>query len=278
MIAAMGLPLSTPNEVAINEVARALRGRGHIVALSGEGADELFAGYDAPMMDAAVFEGVPTGRPHALAAAAAGVQDPGHFQLLVGAWVPPASKGAILDPEVHRGLEGDGVLLDFYRDEFARFAAECEGGQGPERLQPHLRFLRRINLAGLLQRLDTATMLASVEGRTPFADVAIAALAESLPVSEKITLGPGAPETKRVLRRAFAAELPELVLTRAKASFPLPMPAWVADVAPRLRESPFARALFNTAAIETVAANASQLWQLAWPMVNLSLWGDLFWG
>ncbi len=44
-IAGEGLPLCTPNEGAINEVARVLRSQGHVVTLSGEGADEIFGGY-----------------------------------------------------------------------------------------------------------------------------------------------------------------------------------------------------------------------------------------
>jgi asparagine synthase (glutamine-hydrolysing) len=58
MVQAMGVPLSTPNEVAINEVARRLRADGKIVTLSGEGADELFGGYEAVIRAAGEFEGV----------------------------------------------------------------------------------------------------------------------------------------------------------------------------------------------------------------------------
>ena len=60
--------------------------------------------------------------------------------------------------------------------EFRAMADECSG----RLLDAHLRMQRRVNLAGLLQRLDTATMLAGVEGRTPIADVRVAELAESL--------------------------------------------------------------------------------------------------
>ena len=56
MIQAMGVPLSTPNEVAIHEVARAMRADGKVVTLSGEGADELFGGYDQVLAQAASFE------------------------------------------------------------------------------------------------------------------------------------------------------------------------------------------------------------------------------
>ena len=55
MVDATGVPMSTPNEVAIYEVCSALRDRGFTVALSGEGADELFGGYEMPMVQAQSF-------------------------------------------------------------------------------------------------------------------------------------------------------------------------------------------------------------------------------
>jgi asparagine synthase (glutamine-hydrolysing) len=265
MVDATGLPLSTPNEVAINEVARRLRADGKIVTLSGEGADELFAGYEGPMRDAAAYEGLlPSARPEWTRAAG---MHPGLFQLHANAWVPLESKAALLEERVWRGLEGDAALSEFYRVEF-------DDAQEGEALQRHLRFHRRINLAGLLQRLDTATMLAGVEGRTPFADARVCALAESLPMAEKFRDG----QTKRILRRAFAADLPREVVSRPKASFPLPFERWVEDRAHILRESALAREVFTPAAIETVARQPAPLWRLAWPMINIAMWGKVWWG
>lgn len=264
VVACTGVPLSTPNEVAINEVARRLRADGKIVALSGEGADELFAGYEGPMQDAARF-----------VASGAGCEahrrpDPGRFQLDSTAWVSLDVKRGILNESVWRGLEADAALLAFYREEFAAVAAERED---PDPLQAHLRFHRRVNLAGLLLRLDSATALEGVEGRTPFADVAVAALAESLPMREKFDAGGGAGlTTKKALREAFSPDLPPAVVARAKASFPLPFQQWVADAAPWVRESALVKELFTEAAAEAVAAQPTRLWNLAWPMINLSLW------
>ena len=141
----------------------------------------------------------------------------------------------------------------------------------------HLRYLRRINLAGLLQRLDTATMLERVEGRTPLADCRIAELAESLPIGRKFI--PGSPaQTKRCLRSAFAADLSPWVIARPKASFPLPFQAWIEGTGDVLRESGFAAQVFAPGAVEAVAQQTGALWRLAWPMLNLALWGERWWG
>lgn len=277
MVRELGTPLSTPNEIAINHIASRLRQDGNIVTLSGEGADELFAGYDIPMLDAARFEGLlPRDPTHDAPWAAA--DHPGEFQLLANAWVSLSAKSALLNDQVWRAVEGDHALVEFYRNEFEAIAGERED-DGP--LQAHLRFLRRINLAGLLQRFDTATMLASVEGRTPFADRILCDIAESLPLADKFrfsTSPAGPAETKRILRLAFAADLPPEVVSRPKASFPLPFQTWVADHAQTLHSSDFAQAIFTPAAIQTVASDPGRAWQFAWPMINLAFWGDRWWG
>ncbi len=257
-----GLPLSTPNEVAINEVARSLRADGCTVTLSGEGADELLAGYDAPMLAAA--EHIARGNP-----------DPGMFQLACAAWIPPHAKASLLEPEVWRAVEGDAALVGQYRTEYE---AAASGGEGP--LRAHLRFHRRVNLTGLLQRLDSATMLEGVEGRTPFADVRVAAVADAVPMDDLFdaTIASPEPRTKLALRRAFSGALPGSVVVRPKASFPLPFQRWIADFAAELGGSGFVSSLVQPAALAVVRAEPSRHWHAAWPLVNLALWSRRWWG
>jgi asparagine synthase (glutamine-hydrolysing) len=268
MVAAQGVPLSTPNEVAINEVARRLRADGNVVALSGEGADELFGGYDAPLTEAARFEGlIPSMTPR-------GATSPGVFQLLANAWVVPASKAGLLRDDAWRALESDADLLGLYEREFA--AAAASGGAGDSPLQAHLRFQRRINLVGLLGRLDSATMLAGVEGRTPLADLEVCRAAERLPMARKFTLSP--VRTKIALREAFAGELPAEIVARPKASFPLPFAEWIGDCAGALRDSALLREIVSPGALEVVASDAGKHWRVAWPLINLAMWGRVWWG
>lgn len=275
MVERMGVPLGTPNEVAINEVARTLRRAGNVVALSGEGADEFFGGYDTPLSMAKFH-------------VERGNADPGMFQLSSAAWVPLASKRGLLNEEWRRAAGEDEELIATYRAEFVAVTDEAaaEGdrrGGKVEALEVHLRFQQRVNLVGLLQRLDSATMLESVEGRTPLADVAVRGAAWSLPMSMKFTeemsVGGGAGEspvtrTKIALREAFREQLPREVVERPKASFPLPFQEWVADQSTAIRRSAFLREAFTEAAIETVAQKPRELWALAWPMANLAVWQE----
>lgn len=274
MVESTGVPLSTPNEVAIHEVARRLRDDGKVVALSGEGADELFGGYDILLDHAAAFEAAPRS-----AAGADLASRRARFQADDAAWIPIAAKPAVMSEAMARRSEGDAVLLDAYTREFADLDDGSQDG-----LQVHLKFQRRVNLAGLLLRLDSASMLAGVEGRTPFADVRIAEIAESLPMPEKFAarsgadIKPGPARTKLILRRAFADEVPPRVLERAKASFPLPFQAWCGDGIGSLADSGIAREFFSEAAIATVRARPAELWPVAWPMLNIAIWARRWWG
>jgi asparagine synthase (glutamine-hydrolysing) len=274
MVSAMGVPLSTPNEVAINEVARRLRADGCIVTISGEGADELFAGYDT-ILDAALAD---LASPNPL-----GPQ----LYASATAWVPSGAKHALLRPEVWRTLNNDAALLETCTSEFA---AACDEA-GTDGLPAHARMVRRINLTGLLTRLDSATMLASVEGRTPFADAQVASLAESLDLAlsyappdtqpNHTTGGVAtatATRTKRILREAFAPSIPEVAATRAKASFPLPFQAWMGIAVPHAPDSSLLREWFNEGALYAAAADPSTTWRLAWPLANLALWSRRWWG
>lgn len=278
MIARMGMPLSTPNEVAIHAVALRLREDGCIVTLSGEGADELFAGYEGPLDMADQF--VRSGRVDVT---------PGVFEATAHAWTPPDFKAGLLNERAWEACEQDRWLFETYDREFALAAEEC-GGAG---LEAHLRLHRRINLTGLLGRLDSATMLAGVEGRTPYADSQIAALAEALPMCMKYqseaehadaATGAGGvatalrvrvrSRTKMSLREAFAGEIPELALERTKASFPLPFQQWLGDRTDSLRRSNLAKEIFTGPALDAVASQPQKLWNLAWPMTNIALWGE----
>jgi asparagine synthase (glutamine-hydrolysing) len=73
------------------------------------------------------------------------------------------------------------------------------------------------------QRLDRMTMLASVEGRVPFQDNEVVALAAPIPFHVKA--GAGGP--KRLLREAFRDVVPRAVLDRPKRPFAAPSQTWL---------------------------------------------------
>jgi asparagine synthase (glutamine-hydrolysing) len=267
MISALGVPLSTPNEVAIHEVARAMRSRGKVVTLSGEGADELFGGYDRVLAAAVSHD-------------ASGLAPP-DFWTESHAWVPASALAMVLSPEAFTAAADAEPVRAGVRAELAAIEPQINPEIAAESfaIERHLRYQRRVNLEGLLRRLDTATMLAGVEGRTPFADALVTAAAERLPTSRKIRLRHDHAEapacwSKIALREAFADLVPPAILARPKASFPLPFETWTADLMPRVRDSAFLASIIRTCIIDTVAADHASHWRLAWPLANLACWGD----
>ncbi len=75
----------------------------------------------------------------------------------------------------------------------------------------------------LLVKADKMTMANSVELRVPLLDHVVMEFAASLPPHFKV----GGGDTKRVLKATFAKLLPEEVLKRKKAGFPVPYGTWL---------------------------------------------------
>ncbi len=301
MVDRLGVPLGTPNEVAIYEVAACLRsgerGQGCVVTLSGEGADELFAGYDTALLAIAdVSTRAPT-------------LHPGAAHLAATAWNPPPSSGgagaqsvkpAVLTERFWSEAEHDEHLVGHYCDQFETAWMACadeEGDASARPLSAHQQLLRRINLTGLLQRLDTSMMLAGVEGRTPFADAHVTAYAESLPMRWKCVLpglndgrGTGVPPvrgrgdaqalTKRILRSAYADVVPREAIERPKASFPLPFQRWATAaagwLAPEHTRGGFLEEIIRPNILAEVRADPARHWQWTWPLINLAMWAKRF--
>ncbi len=298
LIALNGVPLSTPNETAIRAVAASLKPHA-TVALSGEGADELFGGYAMPILCGldAIHLGESPGEGRvrerfiaelvAQYGSASLGSEVDHY-LRCNSWIPTDRKGSLLTDQALRAAEFDRLLVAEVAGQFAR-----EDETDLEAEQRLLRVHRRINLTGLLGRLDTSTMAESVEGRTPFADAKLAELAASLPFEHKFqarravdggwssaaqTLARGAVETKRVLRAAFARDVPLDILQRPKASFPLPFQQWLTPVVQRIGRSSVAGAIIRGEAMSALCADPAANWLALWPVANIALWFEHHWG
>ncbi|MEL6311018.1 MAG: asparagine synthase (glutamine-hydrolyzing) [Planctomycetota bacterium] len=259
-IARTGSPLATPNETAIRLIARSLRNDGNTVTLSGEGADELFAGYEGPLK-AARGGTQPTG---------------GRHELEANAWIPSDIKPTLLVGDFGREASDASPLVALFESAFERAVEQC----GEDGLAAHLCFQRLVNLPMLLHRLDAATMLESVEGRTPFADMRMAAAAASIPVSRLFDEGGSSPaqRTKLALREAFRGQVPTSVMNRTKASFPLPFERWMQSVARFVRRSDAGASIVQPALVAAIAEAPERHWHLAWPVFNIVLWAERWWG
>jgi asparagine synthase (glutamine-hydrolysing) len=80
-------------------------------------------------------------------------------------------------------------------------------------------------LVELLMKQDQMSMSASIESRVPFLDHVLVEFAARLPDRLKLT----GFTTKRVLREAIRGLLPDAILTRRKMGFPVPFSDWVRE-------------------------------------------------
>lgn len=225
-------PVADPSAVALYFVAKLAREHVKVV-LSGEGADEFFAGYNIyrePLALSPYESFVPT---------------------KVRKWI---GRMATTLPE---GLKGRGYLIrgsqrlqDRFFGNALIFSEDMKKSllsnyQGKNNLSPYqlthpyyskvddvddiskMQFLDiKTWLCGnILMKADKMTMANSLELRVPFVDTKVFDLASTIPTHFQMREG----TTKYVLRQAMKDLLPSEIQSRKKLGFPVPIRVWLKD-------------------------------------------------
>ena len=137
-------------------------------------------------------------------------------------------------------------------------------------------------LVELLMKQDQMSMAASIESRVPFLDHKLVEFAATLPDHWKLS----GWTTKRILREAMKGVLPESILNRPKMGFPVPFSRWMRGgwnqiarevlLDRRSRE----RGVIDPAAVETLLHDHAQGkiegGDHIWSLMNLELWHRTF--
>ena len=235
--------------------------RRHVtVALSGDGADEVLAGYRRQrlhMNEERVRSVLPQRVRRTLFGPLARIYPKADWAPRalrakttlralsldsVGAYHESVSRNA---RDVREGFYTDDFLatLDGYRSvEVFREHAARAPARDPLSMIQYLDI--KTYLAGdILTKVDRASMAHSLEVRVPFLDHPFVEWALGLPERERLSNGVG----KRVLKEAMASRLPSDLLLRRKQGFSVPMATWLRGPlrervrrmldAPRLRDS-----------------------------------------
>ena len=208
--------------------------REHVtVALTGDGGDEVFAGY-LRFGAALAAEHVPPGLVTAAAALLNALPSPGHERHLVARARRFARFTRL--PLLDRLTAWAAV---FYDDVEALLDPALLERVGPPNRHAHLDNLRGIDGATPLSRLlaanfhsylhddllvkaDRMSMANSLEARAPFLDRALIDYVAELPDDYKLHGG----TTKAILREAFADMVPDEVQRGAKKGFGVPLDGW----------------------------------------------------
>ena len=205
------------------------------VALGGDGADELLAGYPTFQAERAarVFRRLPR-RARWLAGAAVGrlPVDHGNFSLDFrlkqfvrgAAELPPLAHqrwlGSFSGPELARLLV-DPSVLDVELEHVHRADALAPGA---DPLTRTLWLYQDTYLPeDILTKVDRASMACGLEVRAPMLDAELVDSVERLPAEFKYARG----QTKRLLKRAASGRLPASILERPKKGFGIPVARWL---------------------------------------------------
>jgi len=214
--------------------------RRHVtVALSGDGGDELFAGYPTYQAHQVARHFDWTPRPVLSGARALAARLPVSYadlsldfkirRFLSGlgrpltlrhaAWLGTfgvEELAALLRPDVWREIEADDVFSEVRA--YAR-AAEDRGWLGTLLYLDAKLYLQD----GVLVKVDRASMACSLEVRSPFLDTAVVEFASRLPARHKLR----GLTTKFLLKRSLRGVLPDRILNRRKKGFGMPVGLWI---------------------------------------------------
>jgi len=222
-------------------LARAAHQAGIKVILSGEGGDELFGGY-------------------------------GRYRSAMRPWWVGGRT-----PRARGVLDGLGLLrreIAGWRDGIAAAEARNTGHH-----RTLLQAAQAVDCADwlpndLLVKLDRCLMAHGIEGRTPYLDSEVAALAFRLPDDLKIRRGLG----KWLLRRWLAEHLPESQPLARKRGFTVPIARWISrragEIGPLVARSAGVREICQPDAVERLfaAANNKRAARAAWNLLFYALW------
>ena len=269
----MDEPQSNPSSVPLYFLAE-LASRDVTVVLSGEGADEIFAGYEwydeTPMMRR--YKKIP--QPLRIAAAKVASVLPyfkGHDFIIKSSGRP--EDYFIGQAKIFSEKEAKGILRDEYKNgERVRDIT----GNIYRRVKDRDELTKKQYLdimlwlpGDILLKADKMSMAHSLELRVPFLDKEVMKMAEDIPSKYKIT-----PEnTKYVLRHAANRTLPDEWANREKKGFPVPIRLWLREekyvqIVRRYFESAYASEFFDTDALIQLlddhasgkANNARKIW------------------
>ena len=210
--------------------------REHVtVALGGDGADELFAGYDPflALRWANLYERC--------------IPRPVHKAIaLLASRLPVSHRNMSLDFRLKRTLRGldyrpalwcpiwmaplmPGEISELMNEptdaeDLYSEAIEAWDRCGPGDLASHvLEFYTKFYLQDdILTKVDRASMAHSLEVRAPFLDIELVDFVRKLPVECKLRGG----RTKALLKSALAPLLPQEILNRPKKGFGVPVGGW----------------------------------------------------
>jgi len=220
-------PLADPACVPLYFVAR--EARKHVtVVLSGEGADELFGGYNIyrEPQSLEVFNKIPRVGKVLLKRIAMMMPEGMKGKSFIERGVTPMEERYIGNAKMFTEEDKRDLLKVYrpgldYTDITKPLYNESKGYDPVDRMQ--YIDIHTWMRGDILLKADRVTMAHSLELRVPFLDKEVFKVASKIPTSLKTANG----TTKYILRKAAEGIVPDHVLDRKKLGFPVPIRHWL---------------------------------------------------
>lgn len=265
-------PLGVPNEVPLAIMSKKLKEKITVV-LSGEGADELLGGYGKIFRSPFDYENIDS-NPN--------IEFYDYF-IEKYEYVPRKIRDKYLSVEQNLRCKFDEII----REQFLRGTKE----------ESVFRFFHNYHVKGLLQRVDTTTMYASVEARVPFMDHKLIEYSyQNIPYELKIKwkssdamkeakyknaneYSEQLDEPKYFLRRMGQEYLTSEVVFRKKMGFPVPLDDWMDDLQKMARDILQECEWLKKGCLEELlddCKNSCRRGQILWMFINIELFRKQF--
>jgi asparagine synthase (glutamine-hydrolysing) len=271
-------------------LSKLARDNGVVVAQAGEGADELFWGYERwkQILKLIRWNAYPVPRSAKklglLGLSALGKSHSAAYELLwrASAGLPvfwggvhafsQREKLALLSPRLRRRFQGE-TSWQAIRPIHERFLDKA-WEKTPVKWMTYLDLNLRLPEL-LLMRLDKMGMGASLETRVPYLDHKFVELAMSIP--EQIITGSN--ESKHILKKAVRGLIPDAIIDRKKQGFGVPIYEWFFE-----QFGEFARRELSSFCEQTDFLDQAAVQRLlssgrgrdAWFLLNFALWWKEF--
>ncbi len=293
-------PIVWPSSVALHFVSRLASEKVKVV-LTGEGADEIFAGYLKYRVTLWNHRYGPLYRkltPNSLQKL---IRNALGSELLPDAVRRKLRHSFLYYPAAFEKIYFDNFYCAFPQEQQPRlFTQELSddlqgidayasamrlfpGDGGNEALLNRLLYLDiKTYLVELLMKQDQMSMAASIESRVPFLDHKLVEFAARIPAQHKVKF----LSAKRLLRSSMEKKLPPEILYRHKKGFPTPIKPWLRNqlferlrsilTDGRLAERRLLNPEYVSELVEGHRRGQSDATEACWRLLNFELWNRIF--
>jgi asparagine synthase (glutamine-hydrolysing) len=280
-------PVADPSAVALYFLAREASKKVKVV-LSGEGADELFGGYNIyrEPFDTAVISRLPNFIKKFIVKPISKIPMNVYGLNYIKRAVTALEDRYIGNAYIFKQHEVDKIWPKVLRPNLENPQKKIIGDYFESiKEESDSRKMQYIDInfwlpGDILAKADKMTMAHSLELRVPFLDTQVAKISAKVPDALKYKDG----KTKYILRKAFESVLPQETADRKKLGFPTPIKQWIKDQPDEIRKiilkNSYIKNKFSTAyiqdMIESHISGKSDNARKIYILLMLALWYNIF--